>query len=167
MCIDENFDKKMKAEGKVKVSDFSSMVKKYFKNNYNIDGRFAFLYVNYEFFDENHKIFNLDLGRYVSRPEKRKVRDLLPFFLEPNTINDVRYFSLDIPGIIDINNLNFEILKRLPKGVKLIRVEEIYDILASEGYTDPIFDHYFYSMMDYPNYNLYAKPIVKSNIVKK
>ena len=37
---------------------------------------------------------------------------MLPFFLEPNSINDVRKFRLKIPGIIDINNLISEI--RLP-----------------------------------------------------
>ena len=53
--MDEN-DKKvqeqMKAEGKVKISNFNKMVEDYFKSKYNIDGSFEFLYVEYEFFDK-------------------------------------------------------------------------------------------------------------------
>ncbi len=166
--MDEN-DKKvqeqMKAEGKVKISNFNKMVEDYFKSKYNIDGSFEFLYVEYEFFDKNHQVYSLDTGQYVSRPENRKVRTMLPFFIEPNSIDDVRCFSLDIPGIIDINNLTSEVISRLPEGVKFITDNEIKEILFNEGYEEPFFDHYFYNMMDYPDYNIYARPIIKSNVI--
>lgn len=166
--MDEN-DKKvqeqMKAEGKVKISNFNKMVENYFKSKYNIDGTFEFLYVEYEFFDENHQVYSLDTGQYVSRPKNRKVRTMLPFFIEPNSIDDIRSFSLDIPGIIDINNLTSEVTSRLPEGVKFITDNEIKEILFSEGYEEPFFDHYFYSIMDYPDYNLYARPTIKNNVI--
>ena len=91
--MDEN-DKKvqeqMKAEGKVKISNFNKMVENYFKSKYNIDGFFEFLYVEYEFFDKNHQVYSLDTGQYVSRPENRKVRTMLPFFIEPNSRSEER-----------------------------------------------------------------------------
>lgn len=162
---DKKFQEQMKAEGKVKVSNFNKMVESFFKSKYNIDGYFAFLYVEYEFFDENHQVYSLDTGQYVSRPENKKVRTMLPFFIEPNSIDDIRSFTLDIPGIIDINNLTSEVISRLPEGVKFITDNEIKAILFNEGYEEPSFDHYFYSMMDYPKYNLYARPIIKSNVI--
>ena len=107
------------------------------------------------------QIFNLDIGDYVSRPQNRKIRTLLPFFIENNSIDDVRSFSLKIPGIIDISNLNSEISSRLPKSI-LITDNQIDEILLENGYTEPFFDHYFFSLMDYPDFHLYAKPIMKS-----
>lgn len=162
---DKKIQEQMKSEGKIKISNFNDMVKNYFKNKYNVNGYFEFLYVEYKFFDENHQVYNLDIGQYVSRPENRKVRTMLPFFIEPNSIDDIRTFSLNIPGIIDINNLNPEILRRLPKGVKFITDNEIKEILFNAGYEEPFFDHYFYSTMDYPNYNLYAKPTIKKHAI--
>ena len=158
---DKKIQEQMKAEGKIKISNFNEMVKNHFKSKYNVDGYFEFLYVEYEYFDKNHQIYSLDLGQYVSGPENRKVKAVMPFFLEPNSINDVRRFSLEIPGIIDINNLTSEILSKSPNGVRFITDNEIKEILFNEGYEEPFFDHYFYSMMDYPDYNLYARPILK------
>lgn len=162
---DRKIQEQMKAEGKVKISNFNKMVENYFKSKYNIDGCFKFLYVQYEYFDKNHQTYNLDTGQYVSRPENRKVKTMFPFLLEFNSIDDVRNFSLNIPGIIEINNLASEIISRLPEGVKFITDKEIKEILFNAGYEDPFFDHYFYSMMDYPDYNLYAKPIIKNNAI--
>lgn len=159
---DKKIQEQMKQEGKVKVSNFDEMVKKYFKSKYNKIGEFEFLYVEYEFYDKDYKVYNLDIGEYVSRPENRKVKKLLPFFLEPNSINDVRMFSLQIKGIIDVNDLILEVSNLLPKGVTFITDNQIEEILLSEGYQEPFFDHYFYSSMDYPDYNLYAKPIIKN-----
>lgn len=162
---DKRIQEQMKAEGKIKVSNFNKMVENYFKSKYNIDGCFEFLYVQYEYFDKFYQIYNLDTGQYVSRPKNRKVKTMFPFLLEPNSIDDVRTFSLNIPGIIDINNLTSEIISRLPKGVKFITDNEIKEILFNEGYEAPFFDHYFYSIMEYPSYNLYAKPIIKNNVI--
>ena len=159
---DKKIQEQMRQEGKVKISNFNEMVKKYFKSKYNKDGDFEFLYVEYEFYDKDYKIFNLDTRDYVSRPQNRKIKKMLPFFLEPNSIGDVRDFSLQIPGIIDINNLISEISSRLPNGATFITDNQIKEILFNEGYTEPFFDHYFYSSMDYPDFNLYAKPIIKS-----
>lgn len=159
---DKKIQEQMKAEGKIKVSHFDDMVSNYFKSKYNITGYFEFLYVEYEYFDENHQVYNLDIGQYVSRPENRKVRTMFPAFIEPNSIDDARKFSIDIPGIIDVNNLPSEISSRLPKGVRFISYNEIEEILFNNGYEEPLFDHYFYSPMDYPDYNLYAKPIIKN-----
>lgn len=161
---DKIIQEQMKLEGKVKVSNFNEMVKDYFKNKYNVDGCFNFLYVKYEYFDEDYQIFNLNTGQYVSRPENREIRTMLPFFTEQNIIDDVRTFSLNIPGIIDVDNLNSEILNIAPKGVRLVTCDEIEEILFNMGYEEPFFDHYFYSGMDYPSYNLYAKPIKKIRI---
>ena len=157
---DKKIQEQMRQEGKVKISNFNEMVKKYFKYKYNKEGYFEFLYVEYEFYDKDYKIYNLDIGDYVSRPQNRKIREMLPFFLEPNSIDDVRMFSLQIPGIIDINNLLSEISNRLPNGVTFITDSQIEEILLNEGYTEPFFDHYFYSLMDYPDFSLYAKPII-------
>jgi hypothetical protein len=157
----KKIQEQMKAEGKVKVSHFNDMVSNYFKSKYNLTGYFKFLYVEYKYFDENHQVYSLDIGQYISRPENRKVRTMFPAFIESNSIDDVRMFSVNIPGIIDINNLPSEISGRLPKGVRFISDNEIKEILFNNGYEEPFFDHYFYSMMDYPDYNLYAKPIIK------
>ena len=145
---DKKIQEQMKREGKVIVSNFNEMVKKYFKSKYKKEGNFEFLYVEYEFYDKDHKVYNLDIGDYVSRPENREVKTLLPFFLEPNSIDDVRMFSLQIPGIIDINNLMWEISNHLPNGVTFITDNQIKEILLNEGYVEPFFDHYFYSSMD-------------------
>ena len=161
MPDDKRIQEQMRQEGKVKISNFNEMVKKYFKSKFNKEGYFEFLYVEYEIYDKDYKIFNLDIGDYVSRPQNRKIKTLLPFFLEQNSIDDVRTFSLKIPGIIDISNLNFEISSRLPKSI-LITDNQIDEILLENGYTEPFFDHYFYSLMDGPDFNLYAKPIIKS-----
>ena len=162
---DKKIQEQMRQEGKVKISNFNEMVKKYFKSKYNKEGYFEFLEVEYEFYDKDYKIYNLDIGDYVSRPKNRKIREMLPFFLEPNSIDDVRMFSLQIPGIIDINNLFSEISNRLPNGVTFITDSQIEEILLNEGYTEPFFDHYFYSLMDYPDFNLYAKPIIISKTI--
>lgn len=158
---DKKLQEQMRQEGKVRVPGFHEMVKKYFKSKYAKEGSFEFLYVKYEFYDKDYKIYNLELGEYVPRPQNREIRELLPFFVEPNSIDDARMFSLQIPGLIDVNNLNSEISSRLPNGVTLITDDQIKEILLNEGYSEPFFDHYFYSMMDYPSYNLYAKPITK------
>ncbi|MBR3210242.1 MAG: hypothetical protein IKF82_08300 [Bacilli bacterium] len=162
MLQDREIQEQMMQEGKIKISNFNKMIEKYFESKYNKRGYFEFLYVEYEFYDENYKIYNLDIGDYVSRPQKRKIKTMLPFFIEPGAIDDIRTFSLKIPGIIDIDNLNSEISNHLPNGVTLITDSQIDEILLNEGYTEPFFDHYFYSLMDYPSFNLYAKPIAKS-----
>lgn len=162
MLQDREIQEQMMQEGKIKISNFNKMIEKYFESKYNKRGYFEFLYVEYEFYDENYKIYNLDIGDYVSRPQKRKIKTMLPFFIEPDAIDDIRTFSLKIPGIIDIDNLNSEISNHLPNGVTLITDSQIDEILLNEGYTEPFFDHYFYSLMDYPSFNLYAKPIAKS-----
>lgn len=158
---DKEIQDQMRKEGKIKISNFNEMVKKYFKSKYNKEGDFEFLYVEYEFYDKDYKTYNLDINDYVSRPQNRRIKTLLPFFLEPNSISDVRTYSLQIPGIIDINNLIFEISSLLPKGVTYITDSQIKEILLSEGYDEPFFDHYFYSTMDYPDFNLYARPLIK------
>lgn len=152
----------MKKEGKIKITNFDEIVKKFFKSEYDKNGYFEFLYVEYEFYDKDYQIYNMDIGDYVSRPQNRKIKQLLPFFIEQNTVIDARRFSLQIPGIIDINNLNTEISNRLPEGINLITINQIKDLLYNEGYEEPFFDHYFYSCMDYPSYNVYARPILKT-----
>lgn len=158
---DKKIQERMREEGKVKISNFNEMVENYFKVKYGKEGRFSFLYVDYEFYDKDYKIYSYDVGGYVSRPQNRKIRDLLPFFIEPKSIEDVRRFTLKIPGIIDINNLDSEISSCLPNGVTFITDSQIKEILLNEGYVEPFFDHYFYSMMDYPSYNLYAREVSK------
>lgn len=159
---DKKIQEQMKKEGKIKISNFDEIVKKFFKSNYDKEGYFQFLYVEYEFYDKDYQIYNSDIDDYVSRPQNRKIRQLLPFFIESDTMIDARMFSLQIPGIIDVNNLDLEISNRLPKGVTFIPVNKMNEILLNEGYEEPFFDHYFYSMMDYPDYNLYARPILKT-----
>ena len=156
---DERILERMKQESKVQISNFNEMVKNYYKSKYDKVGDFEFLYVQYEFYDKDFKIFNLDIGDYVSKPQNRVIREMMPFFLEPNSINDVRTFKLQIPGLIDIDNLNSEISSHLPNGVSYINDNQIKEILLNEGYTEPFFDHYYYTLMDYPSFNLYAKPI--------
>lgn len=160
---DKIIQEQMKAEGKVRILNFNNMVENYFKSNYNINGSFEFLYVKYGFFDKDHQVYSTNAGQYVFRPRNRKVITMLPFFIEPNSIDDVRKFCLDIPGIIDINNLTLEIITRLPEGVIFITDDKIKEILFNEGYEEPFFDHHFYSVMNYPGYNLYAKPTIKNN----
>ncbi len=161
MPEDEKIKKRMEAEGKVKVSNFREMVKTYYRDKYNKKGDFEFVTVNYEFYDKDYKVFNLDKGQYIHRPQKRKVKTLVPFFIDASSNIDLRMFSIDIPGIININNLISEISKLAPKEMTHITDEEIIEILDGEGYTDPFFDHYFYSIMEYPGFNLYAKPKTK------
>lgn len=158
---DKRIQEQMKQEGKIAIPNFDKMVENYFKTVYSKEGCFNFLFVEYEFYDKDYKIYNIDMGCYVSRPQERKVRDLLPFFVEPGAIEDVRTFLLRIPGIIDINNIDSEISNILPEGVTYITYNQIREILLNEGYVDPFFDHYFYSMMDYPSYNLYAREVSK------
>lgn len=162
---DKKIQEQMRQEGKVEIINFNEMVKKYFKSKYNKEGNFEFLYVVYEFYDKDYKVYNLDIGDYVSRPQKRKIKEMLPFFLESNSIDDIRTFSLQIPSVIDVNNLSLEISCRLPKGVTLITDSQIEEILLDNGYEEPYFDHYFYSMMDYPSFNLYAKPTIKNKVI--
>ncbi len=162
---DYAIQRQMKEEGKIKISNFAEMVKKYFKSKFNKDGYFSFLFVEYEFYDKNHKIYNINIGDYVSRPENRQVKTLLPFFIEANTIDDIRTFLLKIPGIIDVDNLNSEISNRVQNGITLITDNQIDEILQEENYEKPFFDHYYYSPMDYPDFNLYAKPIIKDDII--
>ena len=156
---DERIQERMKQEGIVILPNFKEMVKDYYKSKYDKDGRFEFLKVEYEFFDKDYKIYNLDIGDYVSRPQNRRIKELLPFFLEADSVSDAYEFNLQIPGIIDINKLNSEITSHLPNGVTLIPDSEIEDILLNEGYTEPFFDHFYYSTMYFPSYNVYAKPI--------
>ena len=160
---DKAIQERMKQEGKVIVPNFEEMVKNHFKSKYNKEGYFAFLYVEYEFYDKDYKIFNLNIGDYVSKPQNRKIKTLFPFFIEEDAINDIKTFSLKIPGIIDINNLSSEISNRVPDGVTLISDNQINETLLEAGYEKPFFDHYYYSPMDYPGYNLYANPIVKTD----
>ena len=159
---DQKIVMKMKQQGKVKVNGFDKMVEKYGNEKYGKKGWFDFVQVNYEFYDKNHKVYNVDQQKMIHRPENRKVSELLPFFFETDSVDDVRMFSVEIPGITDIDHFDEEILKYLPKGVHYITEDEISQILLNEGYTEPFFDHYYYSIMDCPNYNLYAKPIGKT-----
>lgn len=158
MFRDSKVEAQMHLEGKILVEGFAKMVEEYFKNKYGKIGNFEFLYTNYEYYDEDYQVYNVDIGDYVVRPENRKVQSLLPFFIEPGVISDIRSFCLEIPGIIDRNNLDSEIKKRLPEGVIFINQEEMAKIFLNAGYTDYFFDHYMFSMMDYPAYNVYAKP---------
>ena len=157
MPEDERIIKQMEEEGKVKVPNFRKMVKDYFKEEYNKDGSFDFISAEYTFYDPDHKVFSLEEGKYVSRPENRKVRDSIPIFIEDPKI-DLRTLSIKIPGVIDYDKLDEEVAKELPKGISIISWDEIDKILDREGYTEPLFDHYFYSIMDYPSFNVYAKP---------
>lgn len=159
---DKKIQEQMKNEGKIKIPNFNEIVKKFFKSNYDKEGYFEFLYVEYEFYDKDYQIYNLDIGDFVPRPQNRKIRQLLPFFIEQGTTIDARMFSLQIPSIIDINNLDSEISSRLPEGITHITINQIKELLYNEGYEEPFFDHYFYSGMDYPSYNLYARPILKT-----
>ena len=158
---DKSIQTKMAQEGKVKISNFDEMVQNYFKSKYNLEGYFSFVSVVYTFYDKNYKVYRLDTGTYVSGSQNRSVKDFVPCFIEPNCIDDIRTFSLTISGVIDIDHLDLEISKQLPKGVTYISDNKIKEILWEEGYKEPFFDHYFYSMMDYPDYDVYARPVVR------
>ena len=160
---DKEIQERMQKEGKVLVPNFNEIVENYYKSKYNKEGYFAFLHVNYRFYDDNYKVFNLDTNSYVNAPRNRVVKTLLPFFIEPNAIDDIRIYEVQIPGTIDVNNLANEVTTSVPEGVTLLYSDNIQEILLNEGYEEPFFDHYFYSQMDYPSYNLYARPVVKNN----
>lgn len=157
MFKNKSLEEQMRLEGKILVEGFDEIVQEYFRKKYNKVGEFRFLYVKYEYYDEDYQVYNVDIGDYVVRPENRKVQLLLPFFIEPGAIADIRSFCLEMPGIIDCNNLDSEIKKRLPEGLTFINQDEMAEIFLTAGYTDYFFDHYMFSMMDYPAYNVYAK----------
>ena len=53
---------------KIAIPNFDKMVENYFKTVYSKEGCFNFLFVEYEFYDKDYKIYNIDMGCYVSRP---------------------------------------------------------------------------------------------------
>lgn len=114
----------MKDEGKVKVPNFEEIVKNHFKSKYNKEGYFVFLSVEYVIYDKDYKVYNLDIKDYVSSPQNRKVTELLPFFIEQNFVDDVRAFSIKIPGITNVNDLIAQIKNSLPKGATFITNKE-------------------------------------------
>ncbi len=149
---------KMQAEGKVKINDFDNIVKNYFKEEYDKEGYFAFIHVDYEFFDGKWDYCE-KLGKKVLTPKYLQIQDLFPFFVEYGININTQMFCLEIPDTINKDNLEKEILKRVPGGLNYITKEEIAKILAKEGFEDAFFEHYFNSAIDYPDYNLYARPI--------
>lgn len=163
-CFDEGtIEEKMQADGKVKINDFDNIVKNYFKEEYDKEGYFAFIHVYYEFFDDKYETYDEKLGKKVLTPKYLQIQDLFPFFVEYGININTQMFCLEIPNTIDKDNLEKEILKIVPGGLNYITKEEIVKILAKEGYQDAFFEHYFNSAIDYPDYNLYARPIALKN----
>ena len=86
---DNIVQEQMKKEGKIKIKNFDEIVKKFFKSEYNKEGYFEFLYVEYEYYDKDYQIYNLDINDYVSRPQNRKIRQLLPFFIKIRVVLNI------------------------------------------------------------------------------
>ena len=178
---DKKFQERMKKEGKIKIpkEKFSRFVQEYFAENFNLQGNFDFITVHYEFFDEEHQVFNLNEGKWVNRPENRKVTTEIPSFITQKGYDELEkegIFNPHIPerinffiedSIIKKENLIEELTKKIPsKEIVFISRDMMESILKKNGYTDIVFDHCFYSMMDMPSYNVYAKPLEKSYLDK-
>ena len=74
-------EKEMLNAGKTKIENFDEIVQNFFANNYNIEGKFKFLYVEYMYYDENHKEYNIKQDKYISNPQYKKVKQLKPFLI--------------------------------------------------------------------------------------
>ena len=158
-------EKEMLNAGKTKIENFDEIVQNFFANNYNIEGKFKFLYVEYMYYDENHKEYNIKQDKYISNPQYKKVKQLKPFLISKSMNLNEKEFILKIENLVKIDNLEEEIIKNNKDDMMLITDSQIKEILYEEGYENPYFEHYFYSTMDHPEYNLYAS-LVEKNVVK-
>lgn len=171
---DRNIQERMKREGKVQISkdDFRKFVANYFLKHYNLEGNFDFATVDYKFFDKEHKVLDLNEGKLVNRPERREVSSLIPFFITKEGYEKLQKLGMSnpyevkikIPGLIEIQNLYNEIRKIVnTDGAVIITPKIMENILRENGYTDIFFDHYNYSMMYQPSYNVYAKQLERDD----
>lgn len=184
MYMDEQekrLQERMKNEGKeiIPKNVFLDFVKKYFLEHTGLKGNFDFITVSYKFFDKQHQVLDLNNGGiWINRPEERRTEKDIPFFITKDGYEKLEELGINHPNIpermkvyisdlIEQQNLYEEITRILGNdGIKLITPEIMEEILRENGYTDIFFDHYFYSQMDMPNYNVYASLCERENIVK-
>lgn len=179
---DKKLQERMKSEGKVMISksDFLGFVEKYFLEQYNLNGNFDFIEVSYKFFDKDYQIFSANEGRIVNRPQERKVRKDVPSFITKEGYEKLKKLGIiyepgfpakiNIPGLIKKEDMEKEVKKILNVNddeLVIITREMMENILKENGYSDIFYDHYYYSIMDRPSYNIYAKPIEKEENVSK
>ena len=164
-CVDktsQEFYRKMMLEGKVKINSkvFEQYVESYYRDNYDIDGKFVILMVQYEHFDRNYKVYDSVEDDYINMPKNRKVIDLLPFLITSGfDMNIISSGLIKVPGIIDDSELFNKVEEVIPDGIIMISRDTLKEVSLENGYGEPIFEHYFYSYMDYPGYNVFAEPI--------
>lgn len=178
---DRKLQERMKAEGKIKIpkGDFLEFIKKYFLEHYNLNGEFNFITVSYRFFDEQHQVFDLNEGKWINRPEERSVAKDFPSFITKEGYEELERLgiyrpgipermNISIPGLIEQEDVDEEIRKIINNdGVVVITTDMMEDVLRENGYTDIFYDHYFYSIMDMPSYNIYAKPLERESIIAR
>ena len=140
----DNISKIIKQDGKIKLtqSQFSNIISKYYKKQYNLNVVFKFLPISYECLDE-HLVYDYSLGMDTVTSLKKKINSFIPCLIDLSMYEQYKNYKISILGVIKNNELNDELKRVLPLEIIVIDNSDIEHIFNDFGLSIPLYDFFY------------------------
>lgn len=154
------FSKAFKSDGTFKLSksEFSQIISNYYQKNYGLNVVFDFLPINY-IYNEKHFVYDYDLKMNITIFNQKKIDSYLPCLIEKNSYEYYKRRNIAIPGVIELENLDDEIKKILPKEIIRISNPDIVSIFSELGYSMPLYNWFHDKKTNDIEYSVMVKKI--------
>ena len=134
-------------------TELENIIENYYKENFNIDCYFRFIYVFYQYKGPIHSIYSYREQRWYKQEDIVSDWKAIPCIIDKNINLEEFNTRIDIKEIVKPKNLNSIINEKLEKSTKRISYKDINEIMNDMGYKDLKFKFYpskiYYNVIEY------------------